>query len=140
MSYAVDKTTGIFLGQYGNRAKCTVSGVEGSSESADFWNWIETNASVASLDTYHFSEGHYEEPDVPTNESNTDRRAVCILRDDTDAGIVRLQIPAPKEEIIEQTTEGERITMIFLALLAAELETLTGRGHTPLKGYVIQKK
>lgn len=135
----VSQMTFVLVGEIGRTAKMSVSNTLNDAAKRDaFITFLNTNStgkvSNASLTEWN---PQTTPPDVG---SNTDRRLVCYLRDNSDNSVVRSTIPSPVASIVQADLEGERATSAFLTALAAEYTTLTGRTHTPLHGYVIQKK
>lgn len=135
------KGTAIFAGQYGNKAKVVVSHV--SDTPGDFDTFLTTLTTTYS-DATLLSSGHTTEniPVValPTDGTNSDRRAVCYFKNATRNTTVRLTIPCPKDAILVEETEGERVTVTAMNNLAVALGNLCEETFVPIQGYVIQKK
>lgn len=133
-----------FLGDYGNdptqQSQTEVSGVAGQAELDTFAAYLDATISDCNLFGSTLVSTTPGTAGAPGVAANVDRKAVFVCRDDSNGKTIRMEIPAPKDLIVETTPSGERILQATVDEFALALGGATGKAITGRYGYVKQKK
>jgi hypothetical protein len=73
---------------------------------------------------------------------NMDRRAIIYFRDEATLEVCSVTLPAPKDSIVEETEQGQRVKAADVAAIVQLIEDATNgaRSYSPLYGLIVQKR